>query len=138
MTLTPQRKETVLLVDDSPIIRKTVKDFLLLADYEVVIARDARECLQKLATSPALDLGLLDIEMPHIDGIQLVKMIRRQPAYSDMPIIMISASSDKMRVLQSIQAGAKDYIVKPFDEQTLFEKMDKYLNAEKTDAKVAG
>ncbi len=125
-----QEEKIILLVDHSPVTRKQVKDLLKDADFEVIDACDARECLKKLAVQPAIDLGLIDIEMPNINGIQLLKMIHRQPVYTDLPAIMISSSPEKNVILQALKAGARDCLVKPIDQKTLLLKICKLLNME--------
>lgn len=68
----PPKKKIILIVDDDPISRKMIKSFLVEARFDVIEAGDAAECLKKLTTNPEIDLGLMDIEMPDINGIQLI------------------------------------------------------------------
>lgn len=133
----PETNKTILVVDDDPTIRKLLKG-MLKDHFNVIEAGNGTECLKKLSANPAIDLGLIDIEMPNINGIQLVKMIRKQDAYTDLPIMMVTVTSDKDHVVQSIHAGAKDYIVKPFSKQTILEKICKYLNMEIKELSVFG
>lgn len=126
----PQEKKIILIVDPSPVTRKQIKDFLKDAKHEVIDAGDARECLKKLAVKPAIDLGLIGIETPGISGIQLVKIILKESVYVNLPVIMISSSPEKNVVIQAINAGARDCLVKPLDRETVLLKISKHLRAD--------
>ncbi len=123
------KKKTILLVDDDPTIRKILKGFLN-TNFDLIEAGDPKKCLENLATTtPRIDLGLIDVEMPHMDGFKLVKMIRKHPAYVDVPFVMVTIRDKKESVNQAVIAGACDYIVKPFDKETLLLKINKHLNS---------
>lgn len=128
MIMAETKKKTILIVDDDLIIREILKDFLII-DFDIIEEGDPKECLENLATTtPAIDLGLIDVEMPHMNGFKLVKMIREHPTYADVPFIMVTSRDEKEFVNQAVIAGARDYIVKPFDKETLFLKINKHLS----------
>lgn len=120
-------KGTILVVDDDPVIRKMLKIMLKKAGLEVVEAGNGAEGLQKMSLFKDINVGLIDIDMPKINGIQFVKMMLAQEAYAHIPFIMVTAKSDQHTIMQAIKAGAKDYVVKPIDQSALIEKIKKHL-----------
>jgi diguanylate cyclase (GGDEF)-like protein len=106
--------ETILVVDDDPDIARFVEVNLRSAGYEVSVAGDGEEALER-ATEIRPDLVLLDVMMPRLDGFEVAQRLRKNPQTANTSIIMLTAkalSSDKVTGLQS---GADDYIIKPFD-----------------------
>lgn len=106
--------ETILVVDDDPDIARFVEVNLRSAGYEVSVAGDGEEALER-ATELRPDLVLLDVMMPRLDGFEVAQRLRKNPQTANTSIIMLTAkalSSDKVTGLQS---GADDYIIKPFD-----------------------
>ncbi|HSC88501.1 MAG TPA: DUF4388 domain-containing protein [Polyangiaceae bacterium] len=108
----------ILVVDDSPTIRKVVSSILARHDYEPIVASDGIEALQRLAQGGA-DLVLVDFVMPRMNGYQLCMMLRQQPELADMPVVLMSAKGDKIRGKFVQQTGALDAITKPFDARGL-------------------
>lgn len=121
-------KIVVLVVDDDPAFRKILKVMFKGANIEVVEAENGQEGLLKLTRHPDISIALIDIDMPQMDGIRLVKVIRDQEMYSRIPIIMVTAKSDQKSIIQSIKAGAQDYVVKPIDKASLIQKISKQLS----------
>lgn len=112
---------TIMIVDDSIIIRKALKKILINLGHEVIVeASNGREAVDLYASSQA-DIVTMDISMPIMDGISAVKEIMED--YSDAKIVMISAIDQKHLVFEALQAGAKHYIVKPFDENVVKDTM---------------
>lgn len=114
----------VMIVDDEPSVRKLVGKLLRSQGLEVVEARDGAQALA-LAASPPVDLILLDIDMPEMDGLETLGRLRR-----DCPqaiVIMVSGINDEGRALRSIEAGARDYVRKPFDLALLKEVVLRHL-----------
>jgi CheY-like chemotaxis protein len=108
----------ILVVDDSPTIRKVVSSILARHDYEPVEAADGLEALQKLGQS-GVDLVLVDFVMPRMNGYQLCMTLRQRPELVDMPVVLMSAKGDKIRGKFVQQTGALDAITKPFDARGL-------------------
>lgn len=107
----------ILIVDDEPSILELVKTALeTLEGYEVFCASDATKALQIVAeeTTP-FDCFLLDIQMPDIDGIELLCELREIPEYIETPILMLTAMSDRKYIDEAFLEGATDYVNKPFD-----------------------
>jgi len=116
MTRVPQ---TILTVDDSPSIRMLLRFALAAQGYAVAEAEDGVAALEWLAAHERPDLMITDINMPRMDGFELVEAVRAQRPYSDMPILVLSTESSEEKVERARSAGADGWIVKPFDPQQL-------------------
>ena len=110
------RLETVLVVDDDEANRNVLGRRLAKLGYGIVEARDGVEALELLAQPDAgIDLVLLDVMMPRLDGFAVLERHRADPAIRHIPVIMISALDDMASIVRCIEAGAEDYLPKPFD-----------------------
>lgn len=118
-------KKKILIVDDEPHFITTVKDRLVMMGYEVATASNGKEAIEKVQGSP--DLILLDIHMPEMDGIEVASKLKNSDKTRSIPIIMVTAKSQMEDVTKATDAGAVDYIVKPFSPQVLLEKIRKVL-----------
>jgi PAS domain S-box-containing protein len=105
---------TILIVDDEATIRKTLGELLAAQGYRVALASSGEEALAKLADL-APDLILLDVIMPGMDGFEVCRRLRADPVLAEVPIIMVTAMDDRDSRLQGIEAGADDFVGKPFD-----------------------
>ncbi|HEX3594292.1 MAG TPA: response regulator [Polyangiaceae bacterium] len=108
----------VLVVDDSPTIRKVVSHLLDEEGYECVTAEDGEDALAELRREP-VDLVLTDFVMPKMNGYQLCRELRADPALRNVPVVLMSAKGDKLRGHFIQQTGAVDAITKPFDPMAL-------------------
>jgi diguanylate cyclase (GGDEF)-like protein len=106
--------ETILVVDDDPDIARFVEVNLRSAGYDVSVASDGEEALEKAATLRP-DLVLLDVMMPRIDGFEVAQRLRRNPQTANTSIIMLTAKALSTDKVLGLTAGADDYIIKPFD-----------------------
>lgn len=118
-------KLRVLVVDDEASILELLKTALAALDnYDVSIASSAADALKILKRQDKpFDCLLLDIQMPDVNGIQLLQKIRRLPEYAETPVIMLTAMSDRKYVDEAFFAGATDYVTKPFDLLELRSRM---------------
>ena len=114
----------VLSVDDSGSIRQMVTFTLKGAGYEVIEAVDGQDALEK-AKMNTVDVVLTDQNMPRMDGLTLIKNLRAMPAYSNVPILMLTTESGEAMKKQGKMAGATGWLVKPFGPQKLLEVMKK-------------
>ena len=114
----------VLSVDDSGSIRQMVTFTLKGAGYEVIEAVDGLDALEK-AKMHTVDVVLTDQNMPRMDGLTLIKNLRAMPAYSTVPILMLTTESGEAMKKQGKMAGATGWLVKPFGPQKLLEVMKK-------------
>ena len=126
--MSESNKKTILIVDDSLVVREMLKSYLKETGFDVIEAQDPKECLKILSASTAkINLGLIDVEMPHMNGFELIEMIRAHPSYADVPFVMVTSMQDKKHVTQAVKSGACDYIGKPFNQKTLLDKIHKHL-----------
>jgi two-component system chemotaxis response regulator CheY len=116
--------KTVLNVDDSSTIRKMVSMTLTGAGYEVTEAVDGQDGLNK-AKEKSFDVVLTDQNMPHMDGLTLVKSLRALPQYKSTPILMLTTESDEGKKAEGRTAGVNAWLVKPFDPQILVSAIKK-------------
>jgi len=116
--------KTILVVDDSRITRNIIKDTFsaLKNPCQYLEAENGKKALQQLETNK-VDLVFLDWNMPEMDGMAFLKKIRAIPDYKDTPVIMITSESAKYDVVEALQTGATDYIVKPIHEKVFIEKL---------------
>jgi two-component system chemotaxis response regulator CheY len=119
----------VLVVDDQQSMRGICKYILTQLGFTNIIeARSGREALGKLEKSP-VDLIISDWNMEDIDGLTLLRVIRRHPKTSSMPFIMATGRSDKEQVKEAISSGVNNYIIKPFDASTMKKRIEAVIGA---------
>jgi two-component system chemotaxis response regulator CheY len=116
--------QKVLVVDDFSTMRRIVKNLLRQIGFtEIEEAADGAQAFSKLKTG-GFGFVISDWNMPNLDGIGLLKMIRDDAELKEMPILMVTVESEKDKVITAIQAGINNYIVKPFTGEVLKEKID--------------
>lgn len=112
-----------LIVDDSRAMRRIISDIMLRLGYEVHQATNGIDALQKLEELGVPDVLLVDWNMPEMNGIELIKAIRAHPDYCLVPIMMVTTETHVGCMEQAILAGANEYVMKPFDQATISEKL---------------
>ena len=113
----------ILLVDDSNTMRRIEKNTLEKMGYtDITEAGDGLEAVAKV-NGTKFDLVLMDWNMPNMTGIDALKKIKADAATKSVPVIMVTSESEKSRIMEAIQAGAANYVVKPFQQDTLQEKI---------------
>ncbi|MDO8139957.1 MAG: response regulator [Candidatus Brocadiales bacterium] len=118
-------KGIILAVDDSNTDLRIIRKFLS-SEYKVMVASNPNDALSMLQRSH-IDLVLMDIYMPVVDGLTLCERIKRNAMSSNIPIIICSSSPTQTNVIHAIRAGAVDFLVKPFTRQKLIEKINKHF-----------
>lgn len=121
--------QTVLVVDDSKTMRDMVTFTLTGAGYQVVQAGDGKEAVGKLSNGSKPALVVTDLNMPEMDGIALIKEIRKMPALKFTPILMLTTESSDERKSEGKAAGATGWIVKPFNPEQFLKILKKVLPA---------
>jgi two-component system chemotaxis response regulator CheY len=116
--------KTILIVDDSASMRQVVGIALKGAGYTVLEGRDGKDALSKL-TGQKVHLIISDVNMPVMDGISFVKEVKQLPAYRFTPIIMLTTESDENKRREGQAAGAKAWVVKPFQPEQLLGAVQK-------------
>ena len=112
-------KPLILVVEDDAPIRNLITTTLKTQDYKYIAAATASEALQQ-ATIHAPDVMLLDLGLPDLDGIEVIRRIR---SWSAMPIIVISARSEDSDKIEALDSGADDYLTKPFSVEELLARL---------------
>lgn len=119
--------KTILIVDDSSSLRAVVKIALVRAGYEVLEAADGQIALDVLKSTPKVNLIVSDVNMPNLNGIQLVQKVKQDSRHKFTPVIMLTTEGDKERMEQGRTAGAKAWIVKPFNPPQLLDAVSKLI-----------
>ena len=120
--------KTILIADDSTAMRAMLTSTVeALDDCRIVEASSGFEAL-RLLPREKVDLILTDINMPDINGLELISYLRNNPNYQEIPIIIISTEGSQKDIDKGKLLGANDYVVKPFDPARLQELLQKYLN----------
>ena len=114
----------ILSVDDSAIVRKIIRGAVEVLNYDLLEASDGLEG-QEVLQNHYEDIGLilLDWNMPGMNGMELLIEIKKEPKYSDIPVMMVTTESEKENIVRAIKAGAVHYVVKPFTMEELIKKI---------------
>ncbi|GFH95819.1 transcriptional regulatory protein SrrA [Lachnospiraceae bacterium] len=123
-------RRKILVVDDESRMRKLVKDFLVKSNYDVLEAEDGEQAVDLFFREKGISLVVLDVMMPLMDGWQVCKEIR---AYSQVPIIMLTARGDEQDELQGFKLGVDEYISKPFSPKILVARIEAVLRRAQAD-----
>ena len=119
-------KKKILIVDDELVGRQLLQALLMVEGYQPILAKNATEALQ-ITTNEHPDLILLDIMMPEINGFEFLKKIKAIDKLKHIPVILISALDDRDSKAKGLNAGARDYISKPYDSSNVILKIKKTL-----------
>ncbi|WP_026978140.1 response regulator transcription factor [Flavobacterium tegetincola] len=122
----------ILLVEDDPNFGSILKDYLILNDFDVTLAKNGMEGFEKFKKD-TFDLCILDVMMPYKDGYTLAKEIREKN--KEVPIIFLTAKSMKDDVLKGYKVGADDYLNKPFDSEVLLMKIKAIIQRKSSEVK---
>jgi two-component system chemotaxis response regulator CheY len=118
--------KTIMVVDDSSSVRQVVSITLKGAGYDVIEAGDGKDALNKL-NGQKIHLIISDVNMPNMDGITLVKEVKKLPSYKFTPIIMLTTESQETKKREGQLAGAKAWVVKPFQPALLLAAVSKLV-----------
>lgn len=114
----------ILVVDDSALMRNRLSKFLIQENHEVVQASDGKEGVE-MYQKHSPDLAFMDITMPIMNGIEAMIEIRKHD--NEAKVIILSAIGQKQRMMQALKEGAKNFMIKPFDEEKIQDALKKYL-----------
>ncbi len=122
----------VIVADDSKATRSIVKKMLKQIDrrIEVFEAEDGEKALEILYEQEKVDLILLDWNMPNMDGFEFLKAVKKDPRWKDIKVMMITSKTSEKDVEEALNAGADEYLMKPFDKDMLKAKLDMILGGE--------
>lgn len=117
-----------LIVDDFATMRRIVRNLLKESGYNHVEEAEDGAAALALLKSSKFDFVISDINMPNMNGFEMLREIRAEPAMRTIPVLMVTAESKKEDIVNAAQCGASGYIVKPFTKATLEEKLVKIIN----------
>jgi DNA-binding response OmpR family regulator len=119
----------IVIADDDETIREVVEFNLTNAGWDVVVFEDGDECweyLESRVTDPP-DLAVLDVMMPELDGMSVLDRIRNHDALADMSVVMLTSRNREEDIVQALEAGADDFVAKPFSEAELVGRIEVVL-----------
>lgn len=120
-------KKIILVADDSPTIRKFVSVALSVKGFEIIACSDGMEAIEMMPNQK-VDLVITDLNMPNVDGYELISSIRKNEEYRELPIIVLSSLGNTEDIQKGLQCGANSYLIKPFDPKRVVYEVSKYLN----------
>jgi two-component system chemotaxis response regulator CheY len=112
-----------LVIDDSRVVRLLIGNILRDIGMQVVEAATGREALDQLTRSPDVELVLVDWNMPEMNGLEFIQAVRAQPAYDALRVLMVTTETESEQVLRALNAGANEYVMKPFTKEILLAKL---------------
>ena len=121
----PETQKTVLVVDDSGSVRQQVAMALRRAGFALVEAADGREGLAMLAANKNIDMVICDINMPNMNGLEMVEKVKSQPENKSLPILMLTTEGQPSMVKRAKEAGAVGWLVKPFNSVQLVQTVSR-------------
>jgi len=119
--------KVILAVDDSSTVRKFVSVALSMQGFTVLTACDGMDALEKLPGAQ-VDLVITDLNMPNMDGFELIRSLRENPQYRDLPVIILSSLSDSGSKERGFELGVGSYVVKPFSLEKIQYEVSKYVS----------
>jgi two-component system chemotaxis response regulator CheY len=119
------KKMRILVVDDFSTMRKIIKNILRQLGLENVVEADDGTTAWEVLNKDNIDFIISDWNMPKMTGIELLRKVRASEEYSDIPFLMVTAEAQQENIIEAVQAKVSNYIVKPFTQETLGQKIDK-------------
>jgi DNA-binding NtrC family response regulator len=119
-------KATILVVDDEPDVLKTIREILVVKGFDVVVAADGIQAVDAVASTQNLDLIITDMNMPGMNGLDLLKLIGRLKR--NLPIIILTGNATLENALESVKEGAWNYLFKPFSVEKLLSAVVRALS----------
>lgn len=113
-----------LVVDDSRAMRLVLKKIMNEVGFEVSEAGDGSEALIRLKELDSVDLMLVDWNMPVMDGLEFVRAVRKNESYDEVPVMMVTTEDGMDKIVEALEAGANEYVMKPFTSETIIEKLE--------------
>ena len=120
-------KPRVLVIEDDVHIAQVLTFMLERQGYKVIYAEDGRAAVQHIVSSPVPDLVLLDVMLPFVDGFEVLNLLRAREGWETVPVLMLTAKSSEQDTVRALDAGANDFIIKPFQPLELLARLRRYL-----------
>lgn len=121
---TEQRTMKALVVDDSRAARSILRNALKERGFSVTEAADGEEALDRMKSGELPDIALVDWNMPVMNGLEFIKALRAEDAWSDVTVLMVTSEVETRQLVRALNAGANEYLMKPFTKDLLFQKLD--------------
>lgn len=112
-----------LIIDDSKAMRSILGRMLRGLNFEVVEAANGREALERLQGLGKVDLALVDWNMPEMNGFEFIRAVRAEHSYDGVLLIMVTTETEMENVVRALAAGANEYVMKPFTQEVILEKL---------------
>lgn len=122
-------RKRILVIDDEPAMQELIHLILERWGYELIRALNVASAVEVLRQKPLPDLVLLDMMLPDIDGLELLRQIRETKVFDDLPVIIVSAIADSDRIRKGLDMGADRYITKPAISHNLLKTVQEVLKA---------
>ncbi len=113
-----------LVIDDSRVMRRMLARILRDLGYQVMEADNGQEALAILQAHEDIQLALVDWHMPEMNGYEFVKVVRAQPRYKAVNLVMVTTETEMFHVADALEAGANEYVMKPFTKEIILEKLN--------------
>jgi two-component system, OmpR family, alkaline phosphatase synthesis response regulator PhoP len=126
-TKTEIKQPAIMVVEDDRIVSTLVEHLLVRRGFGVHLAADGRAATAMLDEIEPPQLVMLDVMLPYVDGFELIARIRAKDDWSKIPIIMLTSKTQERNVVRALEAGADDYIVKPFQPQELIARVKRFI-----------
>lgn len=122
-------RKRVLVVDDDPQVQDLIRALLSRFGYEIIPALNVASAVTVLRSKPLPDVVLLDLMLPDVDGLELLRQMREKTLFDDLPIIIVSALADPVQIRKGLEMGADRYITKPAITHNLVKTVQEVLKA---------
>ena len=113
----------VLVIDDSRTTRSILRRMMTDMGFEVYEAASGDEAIEWLSANGSIDVALVDLDMPGMDGVQFLKTVRANPDFKDMRLMMVTTANALESIARALDAGADEYLMKPFTKDSLRDKL---------------
>ena len=120
-------KQVILVADDSSTVRKFLSFCLKMNNFTVIMAEDGMDALEKMSQIH-VDLAIVDLNMPNMDGFELIENIRSSDDYRDLPVVILSSERGEISKRRGMEIGANAYLEKPLDAKMIQYHVSKFLN----------
>lgn len=122
-----KQEKPIWIVDDDVLIARLLSHWLMQRGFEVEIIKNGRDAIESMASSQPPRLVLLDVMMPFVDGFEVLTELRSRKPWKKVPVIMLTSKSNEASVVQAFEAGADDYVTKPFKLPELMVRMNRLM-----------
>jgi two-component system chemotaxis response regulator CheY len=117
----------ILIVDDFATMRRILKNILKQLGFKNLVEADDGTTAWEVLEGQTIDLVISDWNMPKMTGLELLKKVRGSESYKRIPFLMVTAEAQKQNVIEAVQAGVSNYVVKPFTAEAISDKLEKIL-----------